>query len=139
MLEKSKKYKSNLGIVEIITVTHDDAKYPIIGVIEGIPLLFTKEGVSLGGFVTIKKKSLRTFLENEGIGWYAFLDNCLTKNQRWERLNLYYSNINELKARDPHLWLYHAFSWLYSSFGIKKMLILQKKWKNYCDENTLFD
>jgi len=76
----------------------------------------------------------KDFLEENGVDWGSFLDNCKTENQRWPTKGYYYESINELKQEKPAFWIGDAFNLDYPICGEYNYRNLNEKWKIKVEE-----
>ena len=77
-----------------------------------------------------KQLVFKDFLEENGVKWEDFLENCKTENQRWVQLRNYYTNFSDLTDELPKHWLKSAFSFKYSTILDEKDLFkLNKLWE----------
>ena len=74
--------------------------------------------------------SFKIFIEENGLNWEIFLENCKIENQRWNDISSYYTCIKDLKTKNPEKWLTSAFQWKYA---------LQKEYSFYITLSTIWD
>ena len=79
-----------------------------------------------------KKLVFKDFLEENGISFDKFLENCKPENQRWDCIDKYYDDIDELKEYSPVYWITEAFSLEYNMLSISEsdLECILEKWVN---------
>ena len=83
-----------------------------------------------------KKLVFKDFLEENGISFDKFLENCKVENQRWDCINKYHNSIDELKEYSPRDWLTEAFDYRYNLLRLKPNNIydISTKWRKKVKE-----
>ena len=60
----------------------------------------------------MRYKSFQSFLEDNGVDWKLFLENCKYENQNWKERNRFYEEKPEKKfLKDKKWFLFNCFSW----------------------------